>query len=462
MLSVVVGLFFYLAARENPDYVRAAKRLPEARMKAQSMFGPLTWDEYPAQEGIDPEADLALWQKVVDSIPVAVTSYVQDPGGSGTTRQNLFQQEQRWFENADTLIADLRWWHGMNTEHPGFGSEDLLLSKSIVQALSVGIVGAAERGDAEAVLKLGRSVNRVVEEILVEPVAWPVLVARANRSILCQALIRAAVRNRDDQAVQDSVRQILEELPVMPTVREHMGGELRSIKTFIEFLRPLSPGQVDEQLNERWGLKEEDLRSSFLDRATKFWGRITGEEDTGAEPWMNRRTGSSTVDALDARVLEVLVRTTELMEAVEHNDTSARALLERPDWLLNESIDRSYELVWSAPTGTTSIDAHLRAEFHDRAALAAFGLIDRFPRQDDLPDELPADLQFPDPFGGEPAHYVKTATGFLIFTVGSDYNDAGYKPSHPDILGSEVRFTTGLIDGQWAYIISYDPIVREP
>ncbi|MCH8978349.1 MAG: hypothetical protein IH945_03795 [Armatimonadetes bacterium] len=209
-------------------------------------------------------------------------------------------------------------------------------------------------------------------------------------------------------------------------------------------------------------MKEEDLKYSLIDRATDIFDQIMGGVSAEERPWENRRTGRHTVDALDARFLETVVEIAGLMEAVENNDRSARALLEGLSRPLDEKFDWSYEIASTAFAGTTWIDAHLRSEFHDRATLAMFELLDRFPDHEGLPDELPPDLQFPDPFGGEPAHYVKTATGFLIYTIGSAYDDTRYTPSHPDLLGSEARFTTGLVHGQWAYILSYDPIIPVP
>lgn len=42
LLAVFVGALFYLATREHPDYVRAAKLLPDARQRAWEVFGALT------------------------------------------------------------------------------------------------------------------------------------------------------------------------------------------------------------------------------------------------------------------------------------------------------------------------------------------------------------------------------------------------------------------------------------
>lgn len=451
LFSVVVGLLAYLALRENPDYVRAAKLLPAAQREAEAMFGPLTWAEWRADNGVSAEADLERWTEVAETVPETISS-LWSFNPSPMTSREIFIAEREWYSRISSEIESLRFRHIMREDGEDWDFTNLYDGRDISRALRIGIIGAADDGNAEAVLEFGRALNKIYTELTVEPSSLIEFSASSSRMLLHQAVIRAAVRNRRDPAVIKSLLSVLDERPLLPTVRELMAADARGWHVYLEQLKSQEPAEIDAWLDE-WGSIElkENIAGPVQNFLFEWLERLRGER-----PELNRNTGNRTVAALEARYWEVMVDYTKLFEDRIANKPGARdAILAKDESLLNIG-DRSYEFAhefyWSMFFGN-----QIRRLFNEQATRVVVLLVSRFPEYADLPAALPADLDFADPFGGDPILYRKTPTGFLIYTRYENEKDDGFPLMSPDQLGWEASFARCPGYEDWGVIVSYSP-----
>ncbi|MCH7905430.1 MAG: hypothetical protein IH944_12820 [Armatimonadetes bacterium] len=451
---VVVGAVFY-ANREHPDYVRAAKLLPAARLEAEAMFGPLTWEEYRAENGISGEVDLAKWEEVAASIPTRVKAQI-DSRSTRRTDKAVFREEREWFDRFANEVGELRFRHILME-----GGEEWELPftqySTIVRALTIGIVGAADEGDADAVLVIGRASNNFIAALNEEPALISEMLNYAFVAILNQGILQSAVRNRDNPAVLQSIRTVLKERMHVPTIREVMSAQARSMSLELNRFRTMSPRAINDTLNEyeefSFAAKPEPRLQKIVYDA---WERITGER-----PTRKRKTGRRTAAALEARYWEVLVKYTVLFEQLTANEPGTRKEIVALADFLENTRDRSYEIA-PFPMFSVIIDSHIEWEFDHNVLRTAVALIERYPDHADVPEALPADLSFADPFGGDPVIFRKTPRGFLIYSRYVNESDDGFPPEQPDQLGTEASIWYSLDRQEYGLIVSYDPIVPVP
>ncbi|MCH7905429.1 MAG: hypothetical protein IH944_12815 [Armatimonadetes bacterium] len=446
-----VGVVFY-SNREHADYVRAAKLLPTARREAEAMFGPLTWEEYRAENGITVEDDLSKWEDVAATIPRKVKALYETYPSPGTERA-VFIAERDWFDQIGSQLEELRVMHvpmadGEFSEY-SFGSP----CREIAKALWTGILGAAEEGDAEAVLAIARASNSMIAKMDAEPAVIHHLITHAMVAMFDGALLRSAVKYRSNPAVLKSIRTVLDERPRIPAIGEVLSAEARSKSIHLQHLRKLSPYEINEWLNDYAGsvltAKTEPPLLRFLYDA---WERVSGER---------RQTGKQTAAALEARYWKVLAEYAILFERLVANEPGARKEIVALAAFMENTLDRSYEIA-PAPYFSLLIDGHIKFGFGESALRAAVELIERYPVHADVPNALPSDLSFADPFGGDPIIFRKTARGFLIYSRFTNEIDDGFPVDYPDQLGEEARFAFAFDRKDYGLIVSYDPNTPVP
>ncbi|MCH7905431.1 MAG: hypothetical protein IH944_12825 [Armatimonadetes bacterium] len=451
VVLVTVGAVFY-ANREHPDYVRAAKLLPAARQEAEAMFGPLTWDEFRAENGIDFQDDTAAWEEVVSNIPQAVKTQYETRGPLRNERA-VFLAEREWFFQVRSQVQDLRIMHVL-AEDGEFWAYSFNSYTEIIKALGVGIDGAAEVGDAEAVLEIGRAANSIIAAFNEEPSFIHHLVTFALLVIIDHVILSAAVRNRSNPAMLKSLQTVLNERPPILTIREVMSADARSESIYFEQLRTMSPLKIDDWLDEyAAAARPEPPLLKIVYNASE---RVTGER-----PTLKRRTGNKTAAALEARRLEVMVRYTILFENLVNKEPDARRRINVLADRIEQTVDRSYELATYLMFSTV-VYVHISYAFNEAALRSAIALLGRYPDYEDLPETLPADLSFADPFGGGSVIYRKTPRGFLIYSRSMNGTDDGYPLSDPDELGQEASMVFYLNREDAGLIVSYDPITPAP
>jgi hypothetical protein len=103
------------------------------------------------------------------------------------------------------------------------------------------------------------------------------------------------------------------------------------------------------------------------------------------------------------------------------------------------------------------IESYERSVFLERAVAASMSLVRKFPVQSALPETLPDDVAFVDPFGGGPARYRRTSVGFIIYTRAANGVDDGFELDSPEQAGMEGSFKKGKDGKDWGFIVSYVP-----
>ena len=453
---IAVGAVFY-SNREHADYVRAAKLLPAARQEAEAMFGPLTWEEYRAENGITLQDESAAWEEVASNIPPVVKKQYESYPGRPRTNREVFIAERDWFLRVRSKVEGVRVMHIVAADGEFWEYAFNSSCNPITKALAIGIEGAADEGDAEALLEIGRAANAVIYALDAEPGLIHHLRAYALLAIIDHAILRAAVRNRSDQSTIASLQTVLDERPRIPTIREVMSADARSQSLELNRFRTMSHREINDELNEyeefSFAAKPEPRLQQF---AYDAWERITGER-----PTRKRKTGMRTAAALEARYWEVMVKYTVLFEQLTANEPGARKEIAALADFIENTRDRSYEIApW--PTFSLIIDIHIEWGFNELALRTAVELIERYPDQADVPDALPADLSFADPFGGDQVIFRKTPRGFLIYTRYINEIDDGFPLDYPDQLGEEARITYAYDRMDAGLIVSYDPITPAP
>lgn len=446
-----VGFSVFLQSKEdqgsaeNPDYVRAAKLLPEARREAEAMFGSLTWEEYRTEKGIAFQDDTAAWAEVVSNMPAIVEDQYESTPPYPRAHGEIFVAEREWFSKVRGQVEGLRIMHVLAEDGEYWAHLIFRSCGDIFKALFVGIQGAAEEGDAEAVLEIGRASNAIIAALDAEPSTTHRLYTMALQTITDHAILRSAVRSRSDAAVLRSLQTVLDERSPTPTIREVMNAEARSQSLEFQRVGRLSPYEIDEMLN-----------------AVNVYDSVFGE--WGPEP--KGSTGMRTADALETRYWESAVHYTRLFEDLVAQKPGARQEINSLDDTLKRTNDVSYWLA-ASPTFSWTVDIHLRYVFDDLAVPAAIALIERYPVHADLPEALPADLSFPDPFGGGPVIYHKTPHGFAIDSRHSNPLSNRFPintfPLHEPVRReSEVAISYFEGGTVWGLRVSYDPIMSVP
>ncbi|MCH8978345.1 MAG: hypothetical protein IH945_03775 [Armatimonadetes bacterium] len=454
---VAVSFLFgaYLTTGEHPDYKRAAKGLPLAKSRAEKTFGTLTWEEYRKETGTVRNVDLSLWKKAADSVPQHIKDFWNDPYGSSLTYHDLYSQDREWFETVDALIADLHFEHQPAEDRIGWNDDCFSLSGQLGKALMVGLVGAADDGDAEAVLRIGAAMNALSWALLEEPSIMPALRQSAVASRTNHALVRAAVRNRKEKDIIRSLVAIAGDIPSWPPIKQIMSAEARGTQIYFQLFRSAKPNEIDDLLDEK--VTGPDFPgasfSPLVEKGIKVW-----EERTDKQFDRHRRTGPHTAAALEARYWEMIVDVLPLMEGVVRNEPGSWSKLQRFPDELDDQDDRSYEMADAVVSRKLFAQVYQSIQFRYQATKVAVNLISRFPSHGDVPTTLPADLVFADPFGGDPILFKKTKRGFLIYTRYFNYKDDGFPWEYPEQEGREVSYWMSRDRKDYGLIVSYDPI----
>ena len=231
---VAVSLLFgvFLASGEHPDYKRAAEGLPLAKSRAQEMFGTLSWEQYRRETGTVRNVDLSLWKKAADSVPQHIKDYLTSISPT-ETNLDVYSQDRDWFNEVDALTANLHFEYQLDDYGTDWDYGQFTHSRDLAKALAVGIIGAADEGDAEAVLMIGLAANTLNRALLEEPAAIPALVASAISSITNRAIVRAAVRKRKDKDVVQSLVAIAADIRSWPPIKEIMSAEIRNTQIYL-------------------------------------------------------------------------------------------------------------------------------------------------------------------------------------------------------------------------------------
>ncbi|MEX2244117.1 MAG: hypothetical protein WD716_09765 [Fimbriimonadaceae bacterium] len=446
---VAVAVIAYLATMEDPDYVRAAKEYDSALAAARESFGALTWEDR-APRGTDALSDHALWKDVADTVPPALTRYLNEPleAGRSPTERALFVADRDWFLSCYDRVRNLTYQQGQGEEAQLALTSAAFEIKSLVKALQVGFIGAADDGDLEGVRQTGRAMNHMIAVLNEESNIPAALLSISIRSLAQSAWTRAYVRNRGNLEVLTAIDEVVAQCPDLQAPREFVAGEARSADGYLQMVRGGSPAEINRLLNE-WTVWANDYASAGETWFEEKWNDVFNKDRN-----MHRRIGPNAARALEARYWQAMLEVDHAFEKIEKGG-SVRSESERLNNLLRTE-DHSYELA-AAIVAPEFIESYVRYMFVERAVAASMYLIRNYPDQSALPETLPHNVAFADPFGGEPARYRRTSVGFIIYTRSANEVDDGFELASPEQAGMEGRFMRGKEGMDWGFTVSYVP-----
>ena len=425
----------YSLTREHPDYVRAAAGLPKAKKDAEARFGPLTWDEYYRSQGLEWTDHSAAWEAAAKKVPKTIDVILASTWTKEGARE-VFQAHREWYLGLRSEIVPLHYWPGHDV------ILDPVPAKQLIRCIAIGIEGAADAGDYEAVRELTEVAELITKKIVEHPTILQALVATALRSILLQSILTTAVRYPGDEELQGALSEALASMSEIWDVERTTAGEARSALDFLEARRSTPLSQLAGEL----GLSA----TPYYDSPGKIESAVRQIFDR--EDPIRRRFGPHTIDAFGARTLEVLQLYADALTKCKTDYAGGTAMLRRVRGNVHATKDRSYELD-EVFLSEMYVSSFLMQSFRLDSARSALALIQRHKRAGDLPATMPSDLVCRDPFTGKDATYVKTTQGFVIATLGSNGFDEGLaslvgnaksakfqKPSAGDDMGWVVRF----------------------
>ena len=139
-------------------------------------------------------------------------------------------------------------------------------------------------------------------------------------------------------------------------------------------------------------------------------------------------------DAFEARLLETMVQAWRIARTISTVDGSGAEDFRQYLLQVGESDDPTFELAGNLVNFLATIAHSVIDRSFDRHAVeVAIEMAGRYPEYADLPDELPQDLIFTDPYAkGAETLYRKTATGFIIYSRWKNGIDDGFdNPDYP-------------------------------
>lgn len=306
-----VALLFYIALREDPRYVSAARGLEQARAEAREAFGTLRWEEFREQNETGFQDDRTAWRELQETVPDDVMAFFTSDTPPSVTRAEVFVENEDWLKAYSAKIAPFKIHHVYEKEWDDWAVETFAYTKSIIRALSVAMIGAADTGDLDSLGLYARAAFSVIEKTQEEPGHLSTIVGISNRAITVAALGRCAVKNRADEGVLLAVESLLQELPPPPTLREVFGGQARTLSIYIDTLHTYSPEEIGRWLDNVYeGFPLADEMPGLAERFKEYWDSVLSGEEIE-----RRRTGRRTADALKARTLEVLVEMFKIVGA---------------------------------------------------------------------------------------------------------------------------------------------------
>ncbi|MCH8978348.1 MAG: hypothetical protein IH945_03790 [Armatimonadetes bacterium] len=454
LFSAVVGLLAYLALRENPDYVRAAKGVRQARIRAEEAFGPLTWEEYRKVHGIVYSDDRDAWQEIAQSIPRDVALLAHAAAPPETRFAEVYSANKAWFLGLRVQLDPLTL-HQPDLQN--YHRLPLIEAKNLINALGVGIEGAADSDDSVAMTDLTMAAWGILDKYTAEPDYTGPSMILSGKIVISEALLCSAVRHRDDSAHLELIRTLLDSAPALPSIVEAAAGNVRSYFEFFTAMRQVGFGEINSWLDTAstdWGAALVSP-SPLEEKIDELLSRLRGDKEPNT-----RRAGENTVDALEARMWESLLEQSAAeVEALEHEPGSDRRLLQFAERIEGEQ-DLSYELVKSY-LNTDFAYRWKHNEFLADAVRVAIALISRYPDHRALSDSLPPALVFDDPFGGEPVLYKRTENGFVIYSRSEDLIDGGYLPKN-DVRQIGVTIGRSQGDADFGIVVRYAPNAPAP
>ena len=421
MPIIAVGVLLFVGTRENPDYVRAAALLPDAKARALEMFAPMTWDEYRRENGIVYRDDSRAWTQLSDSIPNSLGDFRNLNPPQPDRFGALFTTNRVWLLGLPKQIEPLSI-HQMS-ESTMIGG-NTMAPRSLVIYLAIGLVGAADVGDVAAVEAMATAAWSIIDKFAEEPELMSALMIRSEGVTILGALLSAVIRNPSDSALATAVERLLGMAPALPDFRGVRAGEARSNHLIFEELQQFDQSKLNEALDS---LLDSDFDDDYSDPSVgdKINDFLAG---LGGKNRGNRRLGEHVIDALEARFWEVQVDILELGEEALRNRPFRSTRLERFEEDLARRRDGSYEVAaqFSLTVGTRIWVTHPLS--HDLAVMA-FDLITEYPSLESLPNAINADRLIPDPFSKGSILFKKTSTGFVLYSVYLDGVDGGYIPN---------------------------------
>lgn len=440
---VVIGVavfvaVYYLGIAENPQYVRAAKGLDESRARAKGLVGETSWGEYREARGTVYRDDADAWESLSNSIPVELET-AQGTLVSLSETERLFRRNRQWFLATSDEIKTLVLHHADNDkENNDFGTTIEVMKLS--ELLWLGIIGAGYTGDIDSLRTIGSAASHLVSVLQEEPDFIHSMVADLCKIIQTHRMIEFTQEFKYDKQVTDALIEFLDSMPERLTLSQIFKSEVRSHYPQLSKLLPMSPEEVNEYFNE--------MNDYSKLTATGSRGVIIDWVDTIADLGQTgrRRVGPHTVDALEARYWEV---TTDVIEDAIKADSLVKSDV---DALLANGgkydplIDQSYEFVFRKYAVLTRLSKIMTPVVSFDLSVLACKVIARFTEVGLLPDDLPSDLMKIDLYSGRELIYEKTATGFLIYSVGENNSDDGFYDRSTSPIKMNEYFTSPLGD----------------
>jgi hypothetical protein len=226
----------------------------------------------------------------------------------------------------------------------------------------------------------------------------------------------AAVRNREKASVLSALLSGLYGSPELPGLPDIAAGEFRTNDSYIEvegsdvYMRDLQDGG------------RQDLGPATLMRlrfaAIREAYRAGGGTGPDEQEW---RYGPSTAKAWLTRDLETVVDRIRILEQIESTESSALAELDRLSESITSKDDPSYQFANSDKGLVNLISFYFRDSAVWHLAATSIRIIQRYPDFAELPDSLAQDFTTPGTFDpGSSYRYRKTASGFILYSVGED------------------------------------------
>lgn len=447
VISGTIGALAYLATRENPDYVRAAKLLPEMRQKARDTFGQLTWEEFHEENGIVYSDDYPEWQRIQRTIPREFDDFryidPPDPERYG----ELFEDNKAWFL---ALPGQLERLLILRTRSRGI-TESLIPAKNLLNAIAIGIIGAADTGDEESVKFPAETGYGIVEKYRIEFCSLRAVMMLSGMSVINGALLTAVARNRQEESLVALVRDLISGPPEHKSIKEAFAGNARDNWLFFQPLFDkefFSLNYQLDQLSERgFGAPSAPLTKPSL--AGKIREFLSGLSDREGNP---RRTGEHTYDALEARLWEVQLKKFEIVSEILKERPFS---LEKHEAFFDEvgsRDDLSYEYARVVLYSSVGRGFVQYGVVKDLSQLA-LDVMAQYPDISSLPERLPIETLPEDLYSTEKIRYRRFSRGFIVYSVNSDGKDNGfplqddsrYMLKNVDISSSESGLDFGVV-----------------
>lgn len=449
---VAVGVFLFFGSRENRDYVRAAKLLPEAKQRAREVFGPLTWEEFREEKGIVHRDDSDEWERIRYSIPRGFGKFrILDPPEPERFGE-VFQEHRSWLlglgDETETLVA----------HQPLIVYLEMIAShvRELVNALATGIVGAADVGDIDAVRQMTLTAWDILEKLKEETDTLRSGTIISGITTISESLLTAVARNSDDDRLIAIARELIGRAPTPPDAHTVLAGDARYNYGIFKVIQSEGLESLNRSLNGFRDVAESFSTTTATPTTSSFWDDVreyvSGLFNYNAN---TRHTGKHAFDALEARLWEVEVNEVAISDEIQREPSSSRERSKAFEDEIAAKTDLSYEFAQFVVSPNRRVS--MRNELQKDLALLALEIMADHPSIASLPDTLPAGRLFHDPYGDGPVLYKKTATGFIVYSRDEDGTDGRFP--NTDIywsLRQNVNITRSRPYTDFGIIVNYE------